>query len=130
MSLLRSIIQLMDTAILRKRYILWSNIIDLRSHGINITRTARSLGVSRDTVRHLESLTSDEVLRLSGLSRYKLHPYEASIVSLLISFPFLSSSRVHDYLKEHHPDFPPVCERTVHNYVQFIRKKHNLRLSR
>jgi hypothetical protein len=29
-------------------------------------------------------------------------------------------------LREHYPDFPHVCEKTVHNYVQFIRKKHHI----
>lgn len=91
----------MDTEILRKKYTLWSNIVDLRSRGINITRTAERLGVSRDTVRHLQSLTSDELVRecqpQEG-NRYKLQNYERNILSLLISFPSISSSRVHDYL--------------------------------
>ena len=46
----------MDAANLTEKYILWSNILDLRSRGINIARTARRLGVSRNTVRHLQSL--------------------------------------------------------------------------
>lgn len=119
----------MDTEILRKKYTLWSNIVDLRSRGINITRTAERLGVSRDTVRHLQSLTSDELVgecQPQEGNRYKLQNYERNILSLLISFPSISSSRVHDYLKEHYPDFPTVCDKTVHNYVQFIRKKHHL----
>lgn len=37
----------MDAANLTEKYILWSNILDLRSRGINIARTARRLGVSR-----------------------------------------------------------------------------------
>ncbi|WP_155270404.1 helix-turn-helix domain-containing protein, partial [Bacteroides fragilis] len=53
----------MDTEILRKKYTLWSNIIDLRSRGLNITRTAKRLGVSRDTVKRLQSLSSDELFR-------------------------------------------------------------------
>lgn len=117
----------MDTEILRKKYILWSNIVDLRSRGINITRTAHCLGVSRDTVKHLQSLTSDELVRecqpQKG-NRYKLQNYERDILSLLISFPSISNSRVHDHLKEHFSSFPQVCEKTVHNYVQFIRKKY------
>lgn len=117
----------MDTEILRKKYTLWSNIVDLRSRGINITRTAHRLGVSRDTVRHLQSLTSDELVRecqTQNGNRYKLQNYERDILSLLISFPSISSSRVHDHLKEHFSSFPQVCEKTVHNYVQFIRKKY------
>ena len=107
----------MDTENLRKKYILWSNIVDLRSRGINITRTAHCLGVSRDTVKHLQYQES---------RRCKLQNYEQAVVSLLFTFPSTSSSRVHDYLKEHYPDFPNVCDKTVHNYVQFIRKKHHL----
>ena len=53
----------MDAANLTEKYILWSNILDLRSRGINIARTARRLGVSRNTVRHLQSLSSEEVLQ-------------------------------------------------------------------
>ena len=49
----------MDAANLTEKYILWSNILDLRSRGINIARTARRLGVSRNTVRHLQSLSVD-----------------------------------------------------------------------
>ena len=53
----------MDAANLTEKYILWSNILDLRSRGINIARTARRLGVSRNTVRHLQSLSLEEVLQ-------------------------------------------------------------------
>ena len=73
----------MDTENLRKKYILWSNIVDLRSRGINITRTAHCLGVSRDTVKHLQSLTSDELIRQCQTqegNRYKLQNYERDIL--------------------------------------------------
>ena len=85
----------MDAANLTEKYILWSNILDLRSRGINIARTARRLGVSRNTVRHLQSLSLEEVLQHKE-RHYKLHAYEH------------------------------VCEKTVHNYVQFVRKKHHI----
>lgn len=99
--------------------------LDLRSWEINIARTARRLGVSRNTVRHLQSLSSEEVLQQKE-RHYKLHAYEQAVASLLISLPSISSSRIGDYLREHYPDFPHVCEKTVHNYVQFIRKKHHI----
>ena len=65
----------MDAANLTEKYILWSNILDLRSRGINIARTARRLGVSRNTVRHLQSLSLEEVLQHKE-RHYKLHAYE------------------------------------------------------
>ena len=110
----------MDAANLTEKYILWSNILDLRSRGINIARTARRLGVSRNTVRHLQSLSLEEVLQHKE-RHYKLHAYEQAVASLLTSFPSISSSRIGDYLREHYPNFPHVCEKTVHNYVQFVR---------
>jgi DNA-binding CsgD family transcriptional regulator len=97
----------MDAANLTEKYILWSNILDLRSRGINIARTARRLGVSRNTVRHLQSLSLEEVLQHKE-RHYKLHAYEQAVASLLTSFPSISSSRIGDYLREHYPDFPHV----------------------
>ena len=95
----------MDAVNLSEKYI----FLDLRSWEINIARTARRLGVSRNTVRHLQSLSSEEVLQQKE-RHYKLHAYEQAVASLLISLPSISSSRIGDYLREHYPDFPHVCE--------------------
>ena len=117
----------MDAANLTKKYTLWNNVHDLRSRGLNITRTAQRLGISPDTVRHLQHLSSEELFqKCRSIRPCKLHAYEQEVLSLLNCFPSISSSRVHDYLKEHHPAFPKVCEKTVHNYVQFIRKKYHI----
>ena len=117
----------MDAANLTKKYTLWNNVLDLRSRGLNITRTAQRLGISRDTVRHLQHLSSEELFKeCRNIRQCKLHAYEQEVISLLTCFPSISSSRVHDYLKEHHPVFPKVCEKTVHNYVQFIRRKYHI----
>ena len=90
----------MDAVNLSEKYI----FLDLRSWEINIARTARRLGVSRNTVRHLQSLSSEEVLQQKE-RHYKLHAYEQAVASLLISLPSISSSRIGDYLREHYPDF-------------------------
>ena len=86
----------MDAVNLSEKYI----FLDLRSWEINIARTARRLGVSRNTVRHLQSLSSEEVLQQKE-RHYKLHAYEQAVASLLISLPSISSSRIGDYLREH-----------------------------
>ena len=82
----------MDAANLTEKYILWSNILDLRSRGINIARTARRLGVSRNTVRHLQSLSLEEVLQHKE-RHYKLHAYEQAVASLLTSSARLREDR-------------------------------------
>ena len=81
----------MDAVNLSEKYI----FLDLRSWEINIARTARRLGVSRNTVRHLQSLSSEEVLQQKE-RHYKLHAYEQAVASLLISLPSISSSRIGD----------------------------------
>ena len=53
----------MDAVNLSEKYI----FLDLRSWEINIARTACRLGVSRNTVRHLQSLSSEEVLQQKAL---------------------------------------------------------------
>ena len=86
----------MDAANLTEKYILWSNILDLRSRGINIARTARRLGVSRNTVRHLQSLSLEEVLQQkNGIT--------SSMPTSRPSHPFLSVS----------PPFPAVVLATT-----------------
>ena len=77
----------MDAANLTEKYILWSNILDLRSRGINIARTARRLGVSRNTVRHLQSLSLEEVLQHKE-RHYKLHAYEQAVPPYQFSLHF------------------------------------------
>ena len=74
----------MDAVNLSEKYI----FLDLRSWEINIARTARRLGVSRNTVRHLQSLSSEEVLQQKE-RHYKLHAYEQAVASFLsVSPPF------------------------------------------
>ena len=38
----------------------------------------------------------------------------------------MSSSQVHDHLKEHFPGFPSVNAKTVYNYALHVRQKYNL----
>lgn len=79
--------------------------LDLRSWEINIARTARRLGVSRNTVRHLQSLSSEEVLQQkNGIT--------SSMPTSRPSHPFLSVS----------PPFPAVVlATTCGNIIQTFR---------
>lgn len=117
----------MDTANLTKKYILWSKIHDFRSRGISISRTAEILGVSRYTVKRFQALSGDEILsEHDSPHRCKLYSYEGIIHSILVSFPDISSSRAHEHLRENYPNFPHVCEKTVHNFIQSVRKKYKI----
>src|SRR5690554_7519743 len=56
--------------------------------------------------------------------KYKLGPYENYIRDELSAHPYLSSSQVHDHLKEHFPGFPSVNVKTVYNYALHVRQKY------
>ena len=57
---------------------------------------------------------------------YKLKSYEDYVLDDLRDFPFLSSSQIHDHLKERFPSLPKVSTKTIYNFVQRIREKYNL----
>jgi len=55
-----------------------------------------------------------------------LDSYEEYVKSRLEEFPSASAAQVHDWLKEHHADFIDVSEKTVFNFVLYIREKHGI----
>lgn len=57
---------------------------------------------------------------------HKLDSYEPYVVNELHTWPFLSAPQLHDRLKEHFADLPPVSPKTVFNFVNRVRFTHNL----
>ena len=51
---------------------------------------------------------------------------KAFTVRYLRKYPFVSVSRVHDRLREHYPDFKPVCSKTVFNFDQLLRLMYDI----
>jgi transposase len=56
----------------------------------------------------------------------KLAPYEDFVRERIESCFDASSTQVHDWLKECHPDFMNVNEKTVYNFVLYVREKYKL----
>lgn len=115
----------------KKEYLLWSQIAELRSRGLTVRQISENLAVSLYTVQRLYLLNAEELLQRQNLRRIytrRLDEYEGFITNLLTTYPSLSSAQVHDHLKSNYPHFPYVSEKTVYNYVQYIRKKHHLPL--
>jgi len=52
----------------------------------------------------------------------KLDPFEGFLRDKLSLYPDTSSAQLHDWLKEHHVDFPKVSQRTVFNFVRHVRE--------
>lgn len=55
-----------------------------------------------------------------------LLPYESFVKERLEQYQDTSSAQMHDWLKEHFADFPQVSQKTVFNFVCWVREKYNL----
>lgn len=56
----------------------------------------------------------------------ELERFDAFVKSRLTKFPETSAAQMHDWLKEHYPDFPSVDSKTVFNFVNHIRQKYHI----
>ncbi len=109
---------------------MWDKINELSRQSLSQMQIALQLGISRDTVRRYQRMSAAEVNdRLHKefqRRRRKLDAYEEFIKNQLQSTQFLSAPQIHDRLKEHFPDLPYVCERTVYSMVQRVRDTEDL----
>jgi hypothetical protein len=53
-----------------------------------------------------------------------LSSYEPFVYSKLDEFNDTSAAQMHDWLKERYPDFPKVSQKTIYNFVFWIREKY------
>ena len=61
-----------------------------------------------------------------GDRRKILLPYEDFIKKRLVLYQDTPAAQMHDRLKEHFADFPQVSQKTVFNFVHWVRDKSNL----
>lgn len=97
--------------------------------GHSITRIAEYYELNWRTVKHLLSISEEQYLYEleKGRSRVlKLDSFQDFVKEKLMAFPDTSAAQMHDLLKEHHHWFPQVSQKTVFNFVQFVRNKHNI----
>ena len=112
-----------------KKLVMWYKVKELKSKGLNKTQIARCLGINRNTVRKYQSMSESEFMNSQSYRRnynHKLDPYEDFVHKSLDSHPYLSSSQIRDWLREQYEDFPDVGQKTVYNYVQYIRRKYHI----
>lgn len=110
-------------------WIMYHEIHQLARLGFKKARIARYLVIDARTVGKYLAMSEQDYERfLTGGSRRgkKLSEYERFVRDKLIEFPDTSAAQMHDWLKEHHPEFPDVTGRTVYNFVMFVRAEHNI----
>jgi len=97
--------------------------------GFSISRIAEHLRMNFRTVKKYLKMSPkefEEFLQNKSERRRLLACYEPFVVDRLREFQETSAAQMHDWLKEHHSDFPQVPSRTVFNFVMWVRQKYDL----
>jgi transposase len=93
------------------------------------SQIAKHLGMDTRTVKKYLGMNEQTFLKynedLTSRSK-KLLAYEDFVKEQLSRCPEASAAQVHDWLKEHHSDFIRVTEKTVYNFVLYVRNKYSL----
>lgn len=111
-----------------ERWKMYYKIQSLKEMGLNVSQIARKLNICRNTVYvYLNAIPEDiERLNQSSQTRHKkLDKYKKEITNWLKEYPDLSAAQVLDWLLDKH-SVSNVCEGTVRNYVNFLRKEHDI----
>lgn len=102
----------------------------LSREGFSIAYISKFLGLNWRTVKRLLSIEDDrqyeEILHRCSEKGCLLDRYEAFVKIRLEQYPDTSSAQMHDWLKEHYPEFPAVSIKTVFNYVSRVRQKYQI----
>ena len=111
-----------------ERWKMYYKIQSLKEMGLNVSQIARKLDICRNTVYvYLNAIPEDiERLNQSSQTRHKkLDKYKKEITNWLKEYPDLSAAQVLDWLLDKH-SVSNICEGTVRNYVNFLRKEHDI----
>lgn len=112
-----------------RKLVMWYKVKEKSENGLTKAQIARELGLDVKTVRKYLRMSYEDFKSSGSYKRMYiklLDPYESKVYSWLDEHPDLSSSQVHDWLRERYADLPSVNSKTVYNYVKYIRAKYNI----
>lgn len=110
-------------------WIMYYEIQRLLREGLTQNAVAKATGMDPRTIKRYSAIGESAFAALMEKRSVRprlLRPYEQFIKDRLTASPGASAAQVHDWLKEHHKDFPPATPKTVYNYVMYVRQKHHI----
>jgi transposase len=111
------------------KLIMYHEIQKMDREGHSILAISEHLVMNRRTVRRYLSMSEadfDRFMERQSARKRDLSPYEGFIKSRLELYSDTSAAQMHDWLKEHHVDFPVKSAKTIFNFVAYVRMKYNL----
>lgn len=106
-----------------KRRMQYYSILQLRQDGFSISKIARKLSLTRNTVKKYMKMTPQEMedwIATLETRAKKLDPYRDTILTWLRKHPDLTGAQIHDWLEEK-CSYKGASENTVRNFVNEIR---------
>lgn len=100
----------------------------LHKQGFDVSKIARKLGIARGTVyKYLEKTPEEMAIWLASCRsrQKKLDTYREQILKWLEEHPDLSTSQIHDWLKEAY-EVLEVADSTVRRYVASLREEYGI----
>lgn len=97
--------------------------------GFSVSKIADQLGMNWRTAKRLLTLSEDEFERELSIPKGRkktLEEYTEFVRKKLEDHNDTSAAQMHDWLKEHHQDFPAVSQKTIFNFVHSVRTKYNI----
>lgn len=101
--------------------------------GRSISQISKVLGCNRRTVKKYLEMEDEEFetfLKSQSTRGKLLLPYENFVRERLEYYRDTSAAQMHDWLNEHHKEFPEVNQKTIFNFVKWVRHQHNLPFER
>jgi len=111
------------------KFLVYYEVHKLNRDNLSVSQISDYLVLNRRTVSKYLAMSEQEFeafLSRQSNRRKQLNEYEDFVRERLEDFSNSSAAQIHDWLKEHHQDFPRVNAKTVFNFIQHIRDKHNL----
>ena len=112
-------------------WIMYYEVHRLHREGLSYRSIAKVFVMNRRTVIKYLAMSEAEYqgfLKKNESRSKLLDTYESFVQSRLAAHPAASAAQVHDWLKEHHSDFPQTNAKTVYNFVMAIRQKYSIPL--
>lgn len=97
--------------------------------GFKPSQIASEMGLDTRTVKKLLAMSEEGYTAfLEDLTHRskKLAPYEQFVRDRLQDYPLATSAQVKDWLMEYHPELKSLCDKTVYNFVLYVREEHNI----
>ncbi|MEK7199563.1 MAG: IS21 family transposase, partial [Bacteroidota bacterium] len=111
------------------KLMMYHEIHRMSREGLSVSQICRTLVLNWRTVKNHLSMTErdfDLFMKKQSDRRKDLLPYEAFVKGRLEQYPDTSAAQMHDWIKEHFPDFATQSPKTVFNFVVWVRQQYRI----